>query len=604
METLLEDTRRLLRVEPEVAQSPYKLPVASTRPAAAPKTAYLVASGDLRERANTAGWPAQSKMEADLTAALKTMGWTVIRGNPVDPVTKHGFISSQRMGMEVFKNIPEDSPLIVAEAVWQYSHHVLSGLRSHKGPILTVANFEGGKPGLVGLLGLNGGLTKMDKDFSTIWSVDFKDKWFLDGLKSWTETGKIVHDVSHVQDLLPGSSLPDSPEKALGESLAVQMQKDKAIIGIFDEGCMGMYNAIIDDELMNPLGIYKERLSQSALWAEMLTVPDEEADAIGAWLEAKGMKFKLGTDEKTELTTAQLKWQYKMYIAALRIGDDFGLDAVGIQYQQGLKDLSPASDLVEGILNNVERPPVKSRDGKRILRDGHAFPHFNEVDEGEAIDQLVTERIWLAMGLDPATTLHDVRWGEDFDGKFVWLLEISGSVPPSHLTGGYAGAQGWRQNPVYFPLGGSTIKGVSKPGEVVWSRVYIAHGALHVDLGRVTAVTLPAAETERRWQATNPEWPVMHALIHGVTRDQFMGRHRANHLNVAYAPDAGTADKAMMAKAAMFQKLGVEVHFVGVTVAAAASAAFYYQMGMVLLAIVVLYRMTQKKKAGGHKNKE
>ena len=26
---------------------------------------------------------------------------------------------------------------------------------------------------------------------------------------------------------------------------------------------MGMYNAIIDDELLNPLGIYKERLSQS-----------------------------------------------------------------------------------------------------------------------------------------------------------------------------------------------------------------------------------------------------------------------------------------------------------------------------------------------------
>jgi len=60
------------------------------------------------------------------------------------------------------------------------------------------------------------------------------------------------------------------------------LQKDNAIIGVFDEGCMGMYNAIIDDELINPLGIYKERLSQSALWAEMLTVSDEEADAIGA----------------------------------------------------------------------------------------------------------------------------------------------------------------------------------------------------------------------------------------------------------------------------------------------------------------------------------
>ena len=48
-----------------------------------------------------------------------------------------------------------------------------------------------------------------------------------------------------------------------------QLRADKAIIGVFDEGCMGMYNAIIDDELLNPLGIYKERLSQSALVAEM-----------------------------------------------------------------------------------------------------------------------------------------------------------------------------------------------------------------------------------------------------------------------------------------------------------------------------------------------
>ena len=186
-----------------------------------------------------------------------------------------------------------------------------------------------------------------------------------------------------------------------------------------------MYNAIIDDELLNPLGVYKERLSQSALWAEMQRVGEDEAAAIGQWLAAKGMTFKLGTDEATELTAAQLTWQYKMYVAALRISDDFGLDAVGIQYQQGLKDLAPASDLVEGLLNNVDRPPVTSRDGHRILFEGLALPNFNEVDEGVAVDALITNRVWRAMGLDPATTLHDVRWGEDFDGRFVWVYEIS-----------------------------------------------------------------------------------------------------------------------------------------------------------------------------------
>jgi hypothetical protein len=55
----------------------------------------------------------------------------------------------------------------------------------------------------------------------------------------------------------------------------------------------------------------------------------------------------------------------------------------------------------------------------------------------------------------------------------------------------------------------------------------------------------------------------MHAVLHGVTRDQFMARHRANHLNVAYAPDAQTADKALLAKAAMFAELGVQVHLCG-----------------------------------------
>ena len=48
-------------------------------------------------------------------------------------------------------------------------------------------------------------------------------------------------------------------------------------MGVFDEGCMGMHNAIIPDELLNPTGIFKERLSQSALYAAMLQVSDHEA---------------------------------------------------------------------------------------------------------------------------------------------------------------------------------------------------------------------------------------------------------------------------------------------------------------------------------------
>ncbi|MGV9385151.1 hypothetical protein ACWDRB_55765 [Nonomuraea sp. NPDC003707] len=539
---------------------PYRMPVPRAEQPVAPRTAYLIASGDLRLSANVAGWAAQESLEKAVSAAFGDLGWTVVRAHEVDPAKGHGFIDSQRMGLEVFKAIPADAPLIVAEAVWQYSHHVLAGLRTHRGPILTVANFDGTWPGLVGLLGLNAGLTKMGRAYSTIWSVDFTDRYFLDGLASWVRTGHIAHDSSHVRPLPP---LPPGPESGLGLALAEELLRDKAIIGVFDEGCMGMYNAIIDDELLNPLGIYKERLSQSALYAEMLKVPDAEAAAVRAWLDAAGMRFATGADEATELTDRQLGEQFKMYVAALRIADDFGLDAIGIQYQQGLKDLTPASDLAEGLLNNVVRPPVTSRDGARVLYDGAPLPHFNEADEGVAVDALVTNRVWTAMGLDPATTLHDVRWGEQYGDDFVWVYEISGSVPPSHLTGGYAGAVSWRQNPMYFPAGGGTIKGVSKPGEIVWSRLYIADARLQLDLGRASVVELPEEETERRWAATNPEWPIAHVVHHGVDRDQFMARHKANHVQVAYAPDAATADKALVAKAAFFQRLGVEVHVCG-----------------------------------------
>ncbi|WP_415854414.1 fucose isomerase [Sinomonas sp. G460-2] len=540
--------------------APYAFPELPASPGPRPRTVYTVASGDLRQSANTKCWPTQARLESDFAAAVEALGHGVQRTHAVDEVKGHGFIDSQRHGIEVFKGIPPEAPLVVIEAVWQYSHHVLPGLRTHRGPILLVANWAGDFPGLVGLLNLAGSLTKAGVRYSALWSEDFTDEWAVANLKGWLETGTIEHDQSHVRDLPP---LPeDSEEVRLGRSLAAELMADKAIVGVFDEGCMGMYNAIIDDELLNPLGIYKERLSQSALVAEMGKVTDQEAAEAKGWLDRAGLVFHFGADEATELTEAQVLSQLKMYIAAVRIADDFGLDAVGIQYQQGLKDTVPASDLAEGLLNNVQRPPVLSRDGSRVLYAEKALPHFNEVDEGVAVDALVTNRIWTAMGLDPATTLHDVRWGEDYDGEFVWVFEISGSVPASH-NGGYAKSYSMRQPPMFFPLGGGTLSGISKPGQIVWSRVFIMGGELHVDLGLGHVADLPAEETQRRLDATDPQWPIMNAVLHGVGRDQLMARHKANHVQVVYAPDPATARDALLAKAAFFDELGVTVHLCG-----------------------------------------
>jgi len=550
--------------------SAYRLPVWVEPEPIKYNEAILIANGDLRLAANQKCWAAQAAMEQRLTEVFAQQGITVKRGHPYDPAKGHGFIDSQKYGMDVFKTIHPDARLIIAEAVWQYSHHILHGLREHRGPILLVANWSGEWPGLVGMLNINGSLTKMGVRYSTIWSECFDDEFFLSAIQEWIKTGTINHATSHVRDLVL-SRLP-SEERALGETLAAQLRHEKAIMGVFDEGCMGMYNALIEDELLNPLGIYKERLSQSALVAAMQTVSDAEAQAVRDWLDARGVTFVTGPNEETDLTDAQILTQCKMYIAAVRIANDFGCNTIGIQYQQGLKDMAPASDLVEGLLNNVDRPPVYHAETGEELYPGQALPHFNEVDECAGVDALITNRVWTAMGFDPATTLHDLRWGEHYSGPdglggevndYVWVFLISGAAPASHFINGYAGASSERQPPMYFRLGGGTLKGISKPGEIVWSRVFIMDGELHVDLGRGTVVHLPLEETQRRWQLTTPQWPIMHAVTHGVSRDQMMARHKANHLNVVYAPTAADADRALAAKAAMFAALGVKVHLCG-----------------------------------------
>jgi L-fucose isomerase-like protein len=104
---------------------------------------------------------------------------------------------------------------------------------------------------------------------------------------------------------------------------------------------------------------------------------------------------------------------------------------------------------------------------------------------------------------------------------------------------------------------------VSKPGSVVWSRVFVEGGKLNCDLGLGEAVELPAEETQERWRLTTAEWPMMHMIMQGITRDQFMARHKANHIQVVYAPDKAGARKALYTKAAALSELGVKVMLCG-----------------------------------------
>jgi hypothetical protein len=185
------------------------------------------------------------------------------------------------------------------------------------------------------------------------------------------------------------------------------------------------------------------------------------------------------------------------------------------------------------------------------------------VDECAGLDGFLTYRVHKALDQPVENTLHDLRWGDLWGKDFIWVLLISGAAPPAHFVNGWKGAEGFRQPPMYFPGGGSTLRGVSREGEIIWSRIFVENEELHMDIGRGACVYLPKEETQRRWDATTSQWPIMHGLFYGITRDQMMARHKANHIQVAYATSAHMAEECLFTKAAMARTLGVKVHVCG-----------------------------------------
>lgn len=70
-------------------------------------------------------------------------------------------------------------------------------------------------------------------------------------------------------------------------------------------------------------------------------------------------------------------------------------------------------------------------------------------------------------------------------------------------------------------------------------------------------------EIQRRLDSTTPVWPIMHGVTYGTSRDQMMAQHQANHIQVAYATDTESADRALLARAAFAHHLGIQVNLCG-----------------------------------------
>ena len=78
------------------------------------KLIQLIANGDLRLSANQKCWAAQDAMEKALSAAIEEEGFAVARAHPFMRTEGHGFIGSQKEGMDVFRSVDPQAPLIVA----------------------------------------------------------------------------------------------------------------------------------------------------------------------------------------------------------------------------------------------------------------------------------------------------------------------------------------------------------------------------------------------------------------------------------------------------------------------------------------------------------
>ena len=496
----------------------------------------LVTSGDLRESANKNCWPVQKKYEQKFEQVMhEKFDYKVIRGHAYSEERGHGFIASQREGSDVFENIDENAPIVVLMTAWQYSHHLAPSLANHKGPILLLANFDGKWPGLVGALCMAGTLTSLGRNYSRLWSEDFDDEFFFNNLEQWLVNKQISHDVSYLKEITLDDDFLNKPAADLGKQVGNYILKHKEIIGLFDSFCMGMMNGVFPQKSLVDIGMPMESLSQSALVYEMSLVSDELREACLAWYEERGMNFQYGQDNVTELTRDQVLEQCAMMIAMARFVDRFGLTSVGVQYQQGLKDVCAASDFAEGAIGSTERFPIPNERGD-IIAPAKPIPCINEVDMGTAIPQTMLFRLLDSLELPSETTLHDIRWGSEFEGTFYWDFEISGSVPFEHIKGGIAGASGYRQPAMYFPKGGSSIAGQCKAGSFVWARAHYEGDQVILHVGSGKAFELPEVEFQRRLNSTTKEWPLMNCVLDGVSRDQLMAGHQSNHITVAYVP--------------------------------------------------------------------
>jgi L-fucose isomerase-like protein len=258
--------------------------------------------------------------------------------------------------------------------------------------------------------------------------------------------------------------------------------------------------------------------------------------------------FHWGEKDAEDFTEDSTREQLRDYLSVLDLLQEYKADCLGWQYQLGLLPLRPPSDFAEGLFNSVCRPES----------EGDTVVCATEADQGNAVPMEMMKRLLKAKGLHQAVMFHDVRWGGEHDGRFVWVLLNSGSCsayPFNHDPNTLEGVHSYRQPSLYFPVPGGTFAGESLPGEITWSRCFIRDDELWMDIGRGEVVKLPPDKRDAWWEGTTRQWPFMAADL-GMSRDTLMAHYMSNHVAVAY----GDIFEEMVA---LSQDMGFRVRVLG-----------------------------------------
>jgi L-fucose isomerase-like protein len=408
---------------------------------------------------------------------------------------------------------------------WFYGPHTTEGVVGKDNPLLLASNFSGQWPGLVGLLNTGACLESLGRPFSRAWTEaqDWTtDERFMANLEEWCETGAIAYDEEPLSYDAPVSA----EAAALAAKVAKELEDRRALILMLGDTSMGMINGYFGPRLLNQHGFAEHKIDQGWLLSLGKEIDDRRIDDAFAFVKDKGVTFHWGEPGVEDFTADATREQLRDFLVVKDLMEEYKADCLGWQYQLGLIPLRPPSDFSEGLFNSVCRPES----------NGDTIVCSTEADQGNAVPMEMMKRLLKAKGLHQAVMFHDVRWGAEHDGRFLWVLLNSGSCGAyafNHDPDTLKGVHSYRQPAGYFPIPGGTFAGESLPGEMTWARCYIKGDALWMDIGKGEVVTLPPEIRDAWWEGTTREWPFMAADMR-IGRDTVMAHYLSNHVAVAY----------------------------------------------------------------------